>query len=303
MVSEIAAGSKPNKPICHISSGEILATVLREFPEIYDICECYSGPYNVIEKLAHKDQMYEVATHFGLETAPFVTLDKYTPGILQFPMFLKRNYEIPLFFKAERVNNEEEFNRLVSRIPPEARKDVLVQKLIDVPERDITNITCQGFFHKGELLGSFVADQKRRLKKGLTSYIEEIDEPTLISEILSSVEPMMQSLGYDGFAEFEFIRDKRSGRNYFLEVNTRPCGSQSVLGYKFKNLSQILLQPGGGVKLERVNKNIRWMNITRDIRARVESHNMRNPFDIFRSKFDILNWSDFKPFLYQFVKK
>lgn len=297
-VAEIVNSSK-EKPICYITSGEILASVLREYKEIYDECIVFSGPYSTIEMLAHKDRMYAYAASHNFKIARFSTLDKEEYKKLKFPLFLKRNYEIPLFFKAVKIKTADELSSYYKRIPKEFLKDVIVQEFIDISEENLINISCQGFWVKGNCKGTFISNQIRRLKKGITSYLEEIEDSVLCSLVVKLVSNFMLSLNYSGFAEFEFMYDCQTKELWFIEVNTRTCGLQSSLNYKFLNLTDVILSPYNDVVLKRASKSICWMNLLRDIRARLESRNFKNIFDISKSKFDILDLKDPIPFFRQ----
>lgn len=112
----------------------------------------------------------------------------------------------------------------------------------------------------------------------------------------------MLSLRYSGFAEFEFMYDVQNQRLYFIEVNTRVCGSQSGLHYKFSNLVDVLLFPQKKTQLIVKCDCLKWMNIVRDIRARFESNDFYNLTDLFHAHYDILRWDDIKPFLFQFIR-
>lgn len=299
-ITQIVADHKA-KPICYITSGEILASILREYKELYDVCNVYSGPYSVIEMLAHKDKMYEYAAKKGFLIAKYATLDKAEVNDLHYPLFLKRNYEIPLFFKAVKISTPEEFQSYVNRISEENKKDVMVQEFIDIPDKYLTNISCQGFWVNGKCAGSYVACQERKLSKGLTSYIEEITNANLVQSIKELVCDFMTELKYKGFAEFEFMYDTRNGKLWFLEVNTRTCGSQSGMHYKFSNISNILLNPSEYRLLQSTTKPLHWMNIQRDIRARIENNDWKHLGDIFHARYDILDIKDLKPFFRQFI--
>lgn len=290
------------KPICYITSGEILAMVLRDYKELYEICEVSSGPLPVIEMLAHKDKMYAYAAQRQMLTANYVTLDKYEDGQLTFPAFLKRNYEIPLFFKAVKINNKEELNSYISRIPPENLCDVILQEFISIPQNELLNLSCQGFYVEGECCGVYLAKQKRRLKKGITSYLEEITDSQIVEMVTAQSNSFMHDLRYNGFAEFEFMFNSSTGDLYFIEVNTRACGLQSGFHFKFRNLHEMLINPKKKRALLPRTSNLRWMNIVRDIRARIENRDFRNLTDFFHSKYDILDIHDIKPFIFQFLK-
>lgn len=297
-VAEIVESAK-EKPICHITSGEILASILRDYKEIYDECQVLSGPYPIIEMLAHKDKMYHYATKFHFKIAPHATLDKEEYKQLKYPLFLKRNYEVPLFFKAVKIRTEEELASYYNRIPKEHLKDVIAQEFISIPESQKIDISCQSFWIDGKSKCIYIVNQKRRIKKGITSYCEEITDESLCSYITELIGDFMRDLHYNGFAEFEFMYNIKSKETWFIEVNTRTCGLQSSLNYKFQNLTDLILSPYSNIDLIRSTKPVFWMNILRDIRSRLENRNVKDICDIFKSKFDILDLKDLTPFFRQ----
>lgn len=285
------------KPRCFITSGELLALILREYPELYNQCDVSSGPYDVIEMLAHKDRMYELAIKKGFKVAKYTTLDHFNEDDFTYPLFMKRNYEIPLFFKAEKIETPEVMNHYLSRIKSSEKKDIIVQEWINIPKTDVINITAQSYYVNGTSKGYYVANQVRRLKKGITSYIEEITDHLLVESISKLAEDFMKELKYNGFAEFEFMYNNRTKELYFIEVNTRTCGSQSSLACKFRNLADVVLN--NEETLQPNEKPVRWMNILRDVRSRFETNDFRGLTDIFHSSYDILDWCDLKPFIKQ----
>ena len=290
------------KLLCYITSGEMLAMILREYKELYEVCDVIAGPFETIEKLAHKDIMYQIAIEKGFKVAKHFTLDNFREGDLAYPIFMKRNYEIPLFFKAAKIEEKKEYDGYMSRIKEKEKKDILVQEFINIPSKNLMEITAQAFFTCGKMQGVFIANQERRLKKGLTSYIEEITDKDIHSHISTLANNFMHDLNYTGFAEFEFMYNKENKELYFVEVNTRTCGLQSSLNHKWSNLADVLVNPHNApVLVARSNKPLRWMNITRDIRVRLQKRDLSNILDIFRSKYDILTLKDIKPFISQFL--
>lgn len=299
-VAETVAGLD-YKPVCYITSGELLAAVLSEYKELYDICDVYSGPYDVVDMLAHKDRMYEYAIARDLDVARYVTLDRYEPGLLRFPVFLKRNYEVPLFFKAVKVNDEAELQTYVDRIPQQHFKDVIIQEFIDIDPKALMNISCQVYCHNGEILGMLIADQVRRLKKGITACVREIEDKHIVDTVAACARRFMDNSGYRGFAEFEFMYDKTADKLFFIEINTRTCGEHSAMNYKFVNMSQALLSPSADITLIPADKPVRWINIQRDIRARLQMRDWSSPTEIFRASYDVLDFKDIMPFFRQLI--
>lgn len=290
-----------DRVLCYITSGEILALILREYPELYNICDVVSGPYDTITKLAHKDIMYDIAISKGFNVSPYITLDKYEKGCLSFPCILKRNYEIHTFFKTAIVNNDDELNYYLTRLADNQKKDIILQSFIKIGKRHLKEISAQFFFSHGIEKGSLIAQQQRKLKKGITAFLVEIDDCILIEKIKKLCNAFINGTDYTGFAEFEFMYDSQNKHLFFNEINTRTCGEQSAMNYKFNNLADVIINPYNAPNLSVKNNHVIWMNIQRDIRARFENHDFRNPLDIFKSHFDILDLHDLKPFIKQFI--
>lgn len=289
------------RPICYITSGEMLASILRDYKEIYQICNVLSGPYETISKLAHKDLMYKIAIDKGLKVAEYCTLDNLQSFKCSYPLFLKRNFEIPLFFKTAIIHSPEELNYYLLRIKESEKKDILLQNFINIPRENLLEISAQTFFSESHLKGILITNQKRRLKKGITSFLEEINDPTITQDITRLCNAFMADLNYTGFAEFEFMYNTNSNQLYFIEVNTRTCGLQSSMNHKFSNLLDVMTNPYNSPVLTIKKTQLYWMNIQRDIRARIESRDFSHLLDIFKSSYDILDWKDIKPFFRQFL--
>lgn len=290
-----------DKVLCYITSGEILALILREYPELYNICDVISAPYETVTKLAHKDIMYDIAISKGLNVSPYLTLDKCDTGRLEFPCIIKRNYEIPLFFKTAIVNNYKELDSYISRIEDNQKKDIIIQKYITIDKNDLIEISAQFFFSNSRSKGCLITNQKRRLKKGITSFLVELYDDALKEKIEKLCCSFMADLNYTGFAEFEFMYNSKNEDLYFIEINTRTCGLQSSMNYKFCNLEDAIIDPYNAPDLSVRDNHVIWMNIQRDIRVRFEKHDFHNLLDIFKSHFDILDFHDIKPFIRQFI--
>lgn len=296
------------KPVCYVTSGEMLAWILTEFTDLYDLCEVSSGPLATLQILAHKDKMYEYAEQRGFKVARYVTLDKLEADKVTFPAFMKRNYEIPLFFKAEKIDNRQMLDSFLGRITAEQRKDIILQEFIECA--DLLEISCQALFFNGKCAGTLITNQKRRLKKGLTAMVEELDS----SEIKSKIDSLCRSffsetkngdkpLSYNGLIEFEFMYDKQSDDLWFVEVNTRSCGLQSSFAAKYSNMGKALLNPHKFTELQPAVEHLKWMNIMRDVKARIQNKNLSNLTDIFTAAYDILDFHDPKPFIMRILPK
>ena len=288
------------KPICFICSGEALALILREYPELYGICHVFSGPYEFVSQMAHKDLMYARGIERGLHIAPFITLDKCVPEELTFPVIVKRNYEIEIFFKVAYIDNIDDFRALADKIPEKDYPDIIVQQKINIPQEHLREVSCQTYFVDGTIKGCLITDQLRRANKGLTSYITETDDSALTSQIREICSTYMEGSGYDGFAEFEFMCDTASGEIFFIEINTRTCGLQSSMHLKYENIADAFLYPGQNITLRERPGRVRWMNIARDVKIRLQKKDFKNLSQIFHAGFDVFDTRDIMPFIRQF---
>jgi predicted ATP-grasp superfamily ATP-dependent carboligase len=286
---------------CIITSGKLLALIISEFPELYDICEVQSGPLSLVKMLSHKNEMYEFAEARGLKFAKYILLSNYKPGILEFPVILKLNYEIPIFFKVKKIENETDLSDFIKKIAKDDYNNIIIQEYIEVEKYQF--ISYQAYILKGKDIGNFSGFQVRRLSIGLTSFIQEITDLALIEIIKIQSSSLFNGTNYTGFVEVEYLFDPESNNLIFMEVNTRPCGTHSVLKYKFSNISALyddITNPP--LLISRSTKPISWINIARDVKARIENKDFTKISQFCTSKYDILDFDDLKPFLYQFFK-
>lgn len=298
-ISDITKSTN-EKVNCIITDGELLGTIISDYPELYEICNVQSGPYSLVKMLAHKDLMYEFASSRGLNYARFVLLSEYKQGELHFPVILKRNFEIPLFFKVKKIESENYFSEFVKKIKKEDYKHIMVQEYIT--DDPVLNISFQGYFINGVCKCSFICSQDRRISAGITSYLNEIGNNEIKEMIKKKAESFFKETEYTGFTELEFLYSEETHALYFIEINTRTCGLHSVLKYKFPNLSSLYDNVNDPPELIENPKLLSWINIARDIKARIQNKDFKNISQLFTSKHDVFDWCDLKPFIYQFVK-
>lgn len=297
-ISDLAESSD-EKLTCIITSGVLLAWIVSDYPELYELCNVQSGPLPLIKLLAHKNLMYDFASSKGLKCARFVLLSDYRPGALQFPVILKRNYEIHLFFKVKKLNSEAEFREFVKKIDKKDYQNIIVQEFITL--ENFLNVSYQGYFIDGEAGCVFISDQQRRLSSGITSFIKEIRDKEILEITNKAADAFYKGSGYTGFSELEFLYSIPDKTLYFIEINTRTCGLHSVLVKKYPNLAGLYNEPGNFPAMIENTEQIQWINIARDIRARFQSRDLKHLSQFFTSYYDILDRHDLKPFIYQFL--
>ena len=297
-ISDITKSSN-EKINCIITDGELLGLIISDYPELYEICNVQSGPLPVIKMLSHKNQMYEFASSCGLDHAKYTLLSEYKPGALKFPVILKRNFEISLFFKVMKIDSEKELSVFIRKINQDDYKHIIVQEYISVAEYIF--ITFQAYLYKGKRKGYFIGTQERRLSVGLTCFLREINNKELRDIIIMQSSSLLSETQYTGFIEIEYLYNPERNKLVFMEVNTRPCGTHSVLNHKFINLSALYNNIKNPPELIENPQLISWINIARDIKGRFQNREFKNLSQFFTSKYDILDWHDLKPFIFQFL--
>lgn len=285
---------------CIITSGELLSLILANFPELYEMCTVQSGPYPLIKMLSDKTLMYNYAETKGLKCAKHTLLNQYKTGDLKFPIILKRNIEVPLFFKTKKIFSEEELNSFMTRIESNKHQHILIQEFITIKKPK--DISIQAYLYHGTIKACFVCYQERRLSIGITSYLKEMEDDSMVKMITEKTKTFFEGTKYTGFCEIEFMYDPDYQKLYFIEVNTRTCGLHSVLGKKFHNLPELYLNIDNPPALVSSSRPISWINIARDIKARIQNKDFKNLSQFFTSEYDILDLRDWKPFLFQFIR-
>lgn len=296
----LLAESSDEKINCIITDGELLGSILSDYPELYEICIVQSGPLSLVKMLSHKNLMYEYASERGLNCAKYSLLSDYKAGDLQFPVILKRNYEIPLFFKVMKIDSEQDLSVFIKKILKANYKSIMVQEFIN--DNSLINISFQGYFIKGVCKCSFICSQERRLVSGITSYLKEINDPAIKNFIIEKVNIFFKDSAYTGFNELEFLYSAKNNELHFIEINTRTCGLHSVLNHKFQNLSALYDNIDNPRDLIENPQILSWINIARDIKARFQTKDFIGLTQFFTSKYDVLDWGDLKPFIFQFFK-
>ena len=185
-------------------------------------------------------------------------------------------------------------------IPKKQFDDIIVQEFIELESKQ--EISCQFYLRHGKVLAFLPSLQPRRLKKGLTSYMEEITEKKLRERLYEVSSKFLENLKYTGFIEIEYMYDETKDIFYFIETNTRSCGLHSSMVHKFPDMASVYKTDNNFTPLKPENGTIKWVNIQRDLRARWEVFDFSKLYQLFISKHDIFDLKDLKPFLSQFYK-
>jgi len=144
------------------------------------------------------------------------------------------------------------------------RSEILIQELI--PGRAENLYSYVGLFENGTPLAGLAARRPRQhpMEFGRAStYVEVVIAPEL--EILST--RLLQSIGYSGLAEVEFMYDTRDRQFKFLEVNARIWGWHTIAIQAGLDLPYLAYSTalGHAVNAEAVRDDAKWVRLVTDI--------------------------------------
>lgn len=286
------------KPLCFITSGGLLAKILSDFTDIYDICDVRSGPLEVVDTLSRKNKMYQLAKARGLVFPAACLLTDYKKGDLKFPVVLKKDFEVELFFKVLWVADQQELERYITKIPSDLQQFICIQEAVDLD--NFQQVSYQAYYDKGGAKLEFIGNQKRKTPDGLTSYVEEVQDFPMLRDVTNASRKLLQNLNYIGFVEVEFLYRSNGSELIFMEVNARPCGWFSILPKKFDHLLSVMGLAEG--EASRNKKPLTWISLGRDIKLRINNKDLSNLSSLVLSCHDILDIKDIKPFLASLIK-
>ncbi|MCD6486954.1 MAG: ATP-grasp domain-containing protein [Syntrophobacterales bacterium] len=183
-------------------------------------------PWEIVRFLYDKRLTYSLAKEAGIpipETYRPVDLNELLALNIGFPVVLKPAVTHRLLStvrsKAYRADNRQELQNLYERmcqlIGP---SDVIVQEFI--PGEAKALFSFAGYFKNGDPVVGLSAKRLRQYPMDfskLSTFVEVINNPEL--EKLAT--KLLQSIGYTGLAEVEFMWNEKRARFELLEVNAR----------------------------------------------------------------------------------
>ncbi|ERP31406.1 ATP-grasp enzyme [Chitinivibrio alkaliphilus] len=255
---------------CIITSGPELNFIIHNFPELYTLLNVMPNPVDEVRVFSNKYETYRKARTVGINTLSSYSMTEAIEKIddLPYPCIVKWNSEIHLInknnFKTSVVKSVTELKNLTSSFNQGDLNHLLVQQFIDSSQH--CNISYLGYFDNGIPRLGLLVQQLRQYPQGITSYLKEY-KGFLSKDLAKSAEQLIGGGSYTGFAEVEFKLTNDMKTAYLLEVNPRTCGWSSALIGKYPNMINHILH---GEPLK-VNNNLEWFNILRDLRAVLKS--------------------------------
>jgi predicted ATP-grasp superfamily ATP-dependent carboligase len=259
-----------------ITSATELTTLRLCKPTLWSEFDLISPSLDVVNMLADKVAMYSYSASVGMDVLPFIRVCDYTPGAIQFPVVLKRSVERYnlLEYKCVVINDAAQLNEVLSTLSDADREDLILQKCANDGFEDLD---LRGYAHNGTLIGSLVLRKLRAYPAGVSSYLEEV-ESQLAEEVVTAVSKLLANTGYTGFYNVDIKYDIKNRVVYAIDVNPRTPASVDVWFKKFKKKDLVdfaknidtpqPMQPKCGT--------IKWVSISRDIYARMMSHDWTN---------------------------
>jgi predicted ATP-grasp superfamily ATP-dependent carboligase len=269
-----------------------------EHPELWDKYNVISGPLGVVKMLGIKDQCYDFFKKCGLSSKRYTLLSDYKSGDLSFPVILKRNVErrdLESRYKCVKLNTEQELLDFTQTVPAEIRNYLILQECID---DDFVDLDWRGYVHGGDVKGCALIQELRTYPEGIPTYLEEISDSEIYESVTKRISDVLKSLNYTGFIGIDIKYRKSDKEMYILDVNPRIPASVSSWLYKYKetDLIEFFKHIENPPMLNAV-RTIRWVNVARDIQARVKKRDYSNLIKSLTAKKDVWSWNDPIPFI------
>lgn len=210
--------------------------------------------------LRDKTNLSSVAKELEVKTITEQQIDSVI-----FPAFIKpkRSGEKIVPFKTKIVNSEKDLKKVEPHID-----NCLIQRYLN--PIDYEQIDIGGFFTgSGNSLISF--KELNQYPLGIASYIS-VYESLKIINLKHAIESYLNRLGFRGFVEFEFQRNKKDDTYYLMDINPRPWGSFYYYANAIQNLRDVILNHDEPI----INLKKSWVNVPRLVLSNLHG-NFRNP--------------------------
>lgn len=251
-----------------ISSGYFLDMIIDECPEIIGKLNVESPDLEVWKTLNNKKKFKENFPQTNKIIIPsLVSLeDAETIKTENFPVLLKwnRNYsqEYGIDFKTLEFSSKEKLIQTISGFPPAVieREILSLQKLIKGEK-----FGYGGYFQAGKELMGITVKQKRQYPSGVSCFVEE-EKRREVNELLEEYgRRVAKKTDYNGFVEFEFIRNEKDSKFYLVDINPRPWGWIKILKKKYPDFGKMIT----GYKITHeasINpQKVKWAQPSRDL--------------------------------------
>ena len=210
--------------------------------------------------------------------------------------------------KAYLVQNHQDavqkYRFMASIIP---REEILIQEFIPGGPRHLFSYCC--YLKDEKVLGKVIAKRQRQHPMDFghaSTYAVSMNIPELESISLK----FLRSIGFEGIAEVEFMRDPRDGRFKLLEINPRIWGWHTLAIRSGADLPYILYQDliGGEPIPSDFRENVKWIRLVTDIPTALSEIaggrlSFREYIDSLQGEkeFAVLSFKDPGPFLAELV--
>lgn len=269
-----------------------------EHPELWDKYNVISGPLSVVKMLGIKDQCYDFFKKCGLSSKRYTLLSNYKSGSLSFPVILKRNVErrdLESRYKCVKLNTEQELLDFTQTVPSEIREYLILQECID---DEFIDLDWRGYVHEGDVKGCALIQELRTYPEGIPSYLEEVSDSEVYESVTKQISDVLKPLNYTGFIGIDIKFRKTDKEMYILDVNPRIPASVSSWLYKYSESELInFFKNIDNPPTLKPFRTVRWVNLARDIQARVKKHDYSNLIKSLTAKKDVWSWDDPVPFI------
>ncbi len=284
-----------------ICSDGYLTFIIEDYPEVFDLL-IFSSPEEKTLRLIHnKEQLSEQMKCLNLRTPKI-----YDPSLheIEFPVIVKPiiKRKVSNIPKISYIHKHNELCQLIDKALEHGLEpnDLLIQQLIEGTNDN--EFGYGGYFECGDIINDVAFIQARQYPQGVSCTAIEISDKSIIDELRNLTIPLIHSLNYTGFIQFDIKKSASTGEYYILDVNPRPWGSISIMTPKGANKNGNLF-----IHSDNQERNAFWHFPLKEL---MSVKNRRNiSFKKCRSMMsprkepiiDLWDKNDFKPFFMQWL--
>lgn len=228
------AKEQPDKPVL-FPTADAYAQFIDEFhDELKRHFLFPNGEKGLVSDLVDKYSMVQYTDRFGVKTPEMIhskedNLFQRVTAELGYPCIIKPKESAP-FVKRYRakvfvIENEAELREKVELCHKDGQ-DIFVQRIIPGPE---DNCYCwEGYMNQDSVCTHYTTVEKVRQwpnNFGAATFAKQ----KWLPECHAICKPLLEGVGYKGFAEVDLKKDSTTGDIYLIEINCRYIGFTSLL--------------------------------------------------------------------------
>jgi predicted ATP-grasp superfamily ATP-dependent carboligase len=294
IVISIVNKSNTNQKIkAFITTSEYLNLFSTQWPEIFQLLDVVGPSISTLDLLNKKSSAAIFFQNFDINTPKSYSAQE-APFINKFPIIAKWDYSIyqnkleeDELNKTKIIKDKQELLSTLKKIQNHSEKEkksLLFQQFLNLSV--FQEIGYGAYFENGKVKMDIIVNQFRQYPMGVSSYAFELTSNKHV-KLKNRFNDILESIGYNGFIEIDFLFNEKTNEIYFLDANPRAWGFIKILTKKYKNFYECITND---TSLPIVNnEKVYFIDLQRDFIAiakrQIQKPSLRQFINDFKSLF------------------